>query len=133
MPAFGTVSRRRLNTCHPDMVRLMEECIKVYDFSVIEGERDKETQNGYFDATPQRTKVRWPNSKHNKTPSHAVDIVPWPSQYEDEDKMFELGQLVVRTANRLDIPIIWGADWDMDGDYAEHNFKDLPHFELAED
>ena len=34
-------------------------------------------------------------------------------------------------ANRLEIPIRWGGDWDMDTYVKDQKFKDLPHFELT--
>ena len=33
-------------------------------------------------------------------------------------------------AKRLEIPLRWGADWDMDGDYRDESFLNWGHYEL---
>ena len=48
MPEFGTKSRERLETCDPKIQLVLEEAIKHYDFSVLEGHRTEEKQQEYF-------------------------------------------------------------------------------------
>jgi len=148
MPHFGKKSQERLDTCHPVLRRLMDEVIKTYDCSIVEGRRSKETQDGYFKRGV--TTVEWPNSKHNAIPpelSTAVDVVPYipemggqiwpnPETQTPEEYIRTLGAFymflgyVQRVAIELGIPIRMGADWNSNRNLLDQNFHDLPHIEL---
>lgn len=148
MPSFGSKSQARLDTCHPSLQRLMNEVIKTYDCSIIEGRRSKETQDNYF--SRNLTKVQWPNSKHNAIPpelSMAVDVVPYipemggqlwpnPDTQPPEEYLRILGAFymflgyVQRVAVELGIPIRMGADWNANRNLLDQKFHDLPHIEL---
>lgn len=130
MPKFGSKSKKKLATCHPELQRLCNEVIKYYDFSVLEGHRTKAKQDNAF--KQGRSKVQYPNSKHNTNPSMAVDIAPYPINWKDTPRWYHFGGYVKATADRLEIPIRWGGDWDGDFDLKDQNFYDLPHFELIE-
>ena len=136
MPAFSKNSLAKLATCHPALVQIMNRAIIEFDFSVICGHRGKEDQ----DAAVARgaSKTPWPTSKHNKNPSHAVDIVPYPAPkteagWKDPEylaKQRSLAKIVLRIADELYIPIRWGGDFNMDGDKTVTDSWDMPHFEL---
>lgn len=138
MPKFSARSQSRVDTCHPLIKKVMDEAIKDGpDFTVICGHRSVEEQQALY--AQGRTKpgdivthVDGINrkSKHNEFPSHAVDIVPYPSLYADKSRCVLLGAYVMGIAHGLDVPLHWGADWDSDWDLKEHPFVDLPHFEL---
>ena len=106
MPRFGGTSKKRLNTCDEDLVDLFNEVIKYFDCTVLEGHRGKDLQNKYYDEG--KSKVKFPYGKHNESPSHAVDVVPYPVDWNDTDRMyyFALGfvvstlvSIVIITAN----------------------------------
>jgi len=130
MPKFGKTSTARLATCHPDLQRLFNEVIKNYDCSILQGVRSKEEQDEYFFGTPQRSKVQWPNSKHNKTPSMAVDVAPYPIDWDNTNRFYHFAGYVLATADQMGIKIRFGGDWDSDKDFSDQTFNDLPHFEL---
>ena len=44
MPEFGSKSKERLQSCDPQIQKVLEEAIKHYDFSVLEGHRTEEKQ-----------------------------------------------------------------------------------------
>ena len=88
MPRFGTASRNKLNTCDPRLIEICEEAIKVMDFSVLCGTRSEIEQNALYDQG--KTFLRYPHSKHNKSPSKAVDLVPYPVDWEDRDRFILL-------------------------------------------
>ena len=67
MPKFGKRSLERLETCCVELQNILHEVIKVYDISVLEGFRDEERQNQLFDEG--KSKLRFPDGKHNKNPS----------------------------------------------------------------
>ena len=74
MARFGTRSKSRLHTCDERLRTLFEEVVKNFDCTVIEGYRGKEKQNEAFDKG--NSKLKFPNGKHNQSPSIAVDIAP---------------------------------------------------------
>ena len=96
------------------------------------------------------SKVDWPKSKHNQSPSIAIDIapwinnsVPWPEhptnwQYATQRdryiknlaQFYHFAGYVLSRAAYLDIGIRWGGDWDSDHDLRDNKFDDLVHFEL---
>ena len=86
MPRFGRRSRKNLETCNEDLQELFNEVIKFFDCTVIQGHRGKEEQNKYFDEG--KSKVKYPNGRHNANPSNAVDVVPYPIDWKDTDRMY---------------------------------------------
>ena len=128
MPSFSTHSRAKLNTCDGNLQRLFNEVVKTYDCTIIYGTRGEDIQNKLFDEG--KSKVRYPNSKHNSFPSRAVDVVPYPVDWQDTDRFYHFGGYVLATAHRLGIGVRWGGDWDGDLDLKDQNFNDLAHWEL---
>ena len=130
MPRFGRRSRKNLDTCHEDLQELFNQVIKYFDCTVIQGHRGKEEQNKYFDEGT--SKLKYPNGRHNASPSNAVDVVPYPIDWEDTDRMYYFAGFVKGVAFKLGIPIRWGGDWNDNTEVKDTNFKDLPHFELRD-
>jgi len=97
---------------------------------ILCGHRDKATQNSLHDEG--LTQVHWPNSKHNETPSMAVDMAPYPLDWKDTKRFYFLAGLMFATADQLGFKIRWGGDWSMDMDFEDQKFNDLVHFELID-
>jgi peptidoglycan LD-endopeptidase CwlK len=122
---FGQKSKRCLTTCHPDLVKIAEELIKVMDVAVICGHRNKEDQEHAVKVGA--SKLHWPNSAHNKLPSMAMDIGPFRSggiPWRDEHAFEEMRAQIYKIADKLKIkikPLIVFRDGS----------KDLPHIELV--
>ncbi|MEE9614861.1 MAG: M15 family metallopeptidase [Thermodesulfobacteriota bacterium] len=131
MPEFGTRSRVNLATVHPDLQGLLNEVIKRYDCAVICGHRTEAEQERAFHEG--RSKVSWPESWHNQSPSLAVDVIPYPVDWQDMRRFYHFGGYVRSVADRLGVKIRWGGDWDGDFSFKDQNFHDLPHFELVND
>ena len=74
MPLFSQTSKARLSTAHPDLQRLFNEVVKHWDCTIVCGHRGKEEQDKAF--AEGKSKVKWPNGRHNKLPSLAVDVMP---------------------------------------------------------
>jgi hypothetical protein len=128
MPEFGERSRKNLAQAHPSLQLVLNEVVKITDCAVICGHRGEAEQEAAFHAgTSQK---RWPESKHNKIPSLAVDVVPSPIDWKDSDRMFFLAGVIVAVAHRMGVKLRWGGDWDSDGDFKDQKFHDRPHFEL---
>ena len=130
MPYFGERSKKNLNTCDEDLVFLFEEVVKYFDCSVLEGHRGKKLQNKYF--KEGKSKLKFPEGNHNKKPSKAVDVVPYPIDFSDRERMTYFAGFVKGMAAVLGIPIRWGGDWNSNTEVKDNNFDDLPHFELRE-
>lgn len=128
MPNFGTQSRRNLEGVHPDLVRLFEEVVKHFDCMVLEGYRDADRQEKLYKEGHSR--VHYPNSKHNSNPSRAVDVAPYPVNWQDVSRFYYFGGFVKGVALGLGISIKWGGDWNSDTEVRDQRFNDLPHFEL---
>lgn len=119
MPTFGKKSLERLATCHPDLQRVANELIKEMDVAVLCGFRNEKEQNqAFIDGT---SKLQWPRSKHNKLPSEAVDLVPYPVDFKDIPRFTDMCKKIEKIAKQLGIKIRLGRDF---------SFKDYPHIEL---
>lgn len=117
-----------LSTCCPPLILLGHEIIKHIDIKVISGHRGREEQNTAF--AKKMSTVQYPFSKHNKMPSLAFDIVPYPELYSSTDKFYFLAGVVYMCAKKLEIRIRWGGDWNGNLDLKDQNFFDLAHWEV---
>lgn len=141
MYSFGKNSQDRLNTCHEDLKLICNEVIKYIDFSVLEGTRSLETQQKYFKDGKSTLDGIKHKSKHQSTPSYAVDIAPYPIDFKQQSKskarFYFLAGMMFQASNELyDKGLIthklrWGGDWDGDKEFYDQSFDDLPHFELV--
>ena len=120
MPTFGTQSKEKLSQAHPDLQRLFNEVIKTYDCTILCGYRGKEEQEAAV--RDGKSKVHFPNSKHNHLPSLAVDVAPYPIDWNDKRRWYYFGGYVTKTAEDMGINIRWGGHFK--------DFEDCPHFEL---
>ena len=130
MSKFGTKSLEKLSTCHPDLKLLFEVVVREFDCSVLCGHRNEENQNEAF--RNNRSNVKWPEGKHNTKSSQAVDVVPYPIDWQNLKRFYMFGGYVIAKAESLGIKIKWGGDWDRDTLTDDQKFMDLPHFELLE-
>lgn len=128
MANFGRASKKRLDTCHPDLQKVFNEVIKLVDCSVLCGHRNKEDQN---EAVRQgHSKVSWPRGKHNTDPSEAVDVAPYPIDWQDRERFYFFAGVVLAVSKQLGVNIRWGGDWNSNNNFKDQTFFDLPHFEL---
>jgi peptidoglycan L-alanyl-D-glutamate endopeptidase CwlK len=116
---------------------MLELALHFVDFTVIECHRGQEAQSAAFDEG--NSQVQWPNSKHNLTLSEAVDVVPYPLDWNDMERFYYVlgtimgvGQLYL-WLNGLDEKYMfrYGGDWDRDSQVQDETFRDLGHIELV--
>jgi len=124
---YGSKSRAVLETCCPEIQDIMQEVIKIIDCSPLEGYRDEAKQTNAFNE--KRSKVQFPNSKHNTNPSLALDVVPYPIDWNNIPRFAQLGGIIKGVALMKGYKIRCGFDWDMDGEITDNKFMDWPHFE----
>lgn len=130
MPKFSKKSKAKLNTCDKRLIELFNKVVKKFDCTIIEGHRSKDRQNKLFDEG--KSKLQYPNGKHNATPSMAVDVAPYPIDWNDRERFTYFAGYVLGIAYQMGLKIRWGGDWDMDTQVKDNNFDDLPHFEIKE-
>lgn len=122
---LGKVSKERLDTCHQPLIRLIN-CVSeginlgdlaplVTDITVLCGFRGQKEQDIAF--ANGTSKKRWPDSKHNVIPSLAVDIAPYPLDWNDVKAFEALRRYTKGVAQGLGVRIRT-IDWDW------------PHYEL---
>ena len=135
MPKFGPKSQACLETCHPRIQRVLNRAIAEVpadlDFSIICGVRPKEDQEqAVIDGTSW---LHWPDGKHNVDPdnprdpehpdkAHAVDLVPFPVDWDDHARFVALSEAIKWIAADEGVDLHWGYDlWG----------KDDPHWQLG--
>ena len=131
MPRFGKKSRDQLATCDTRLQMVFNEVIKSVDCSILEGYRNEKDQNEAF--RKGNSKVKYPNGRHNSKPCCAVDVLPYPIDWKDYERMTLFAGYVIGTAEQMGIKLVWGNDWDRDFQTKDTGFKDYPHFELHKD
>jgi hypothetical protein len=112
---------------------ILDDSIKIADITILCGHRNKKEQNKCF--KNKTSKLCWPHSKHNSTPSKAMDLAPYPIKWPDKEtqsieeyaeclvRFYFLAGIILAIAYQKGIKVVWGGNW---------SFKDLVHFELVE-
>ena len=129
MPRYSKRSKERLASCDERLQEIFNEVIKHVDCSVLEGYRNKERQNKLYDEG--RTKVKYPNGRHNTNPSKAADVTPYPVDWKDRERQTLFAGFVIGIRG-MGYRIRWGGDWDMDFKVMDNRFDDFPHFEIRD-
>lgn len=127
---FSKRSLKEIETCHPDLQKILHEAIKYFDFAVTCGHRGKEDQNRAF--AEGKSKLKWPNSKHNKVPAMAVDCAPFPIDWNKRHEFYFMQGLFLGIATQMGIKIRLGIDFNNDKNLRNDSFVDGPHIELVE-
>jgi peptidoglycan L-alanyl-D-glutamate endopeptidase CwlK len=152
--SLGRRSLERLQRVHPALVRVILRAIQIsgQDFSVLEGVRTDARQRELYGqgrsareltakgvdpalARPLMDKVTWTLKSNHFVQAdgcgHAVDLVPYPVDWNTLSKFDAIADAMFQAAEELDVSIRWGADWDQDGKRRERGESDSPHFELV--
>ena len=138
MSNYSLASKKKLESCHPDLQTLFFYVILGYDNTIVCGHRGQLEQeeafvNGY-------SQLQWPNSKHNQYPSNAVDAVPYEKNHLDWSKLQSsnfagyvkgIADILFRM-NIISHHIRCGLDWNNDNDVDDTKFWDGAHFEIIE-
>jgi peptidoglycan L-alanyl-D-glutamate endopeptidase CwlK len=116
---LGTRSLQNLSGVHPDLVAVVKRAIQIteVDFSVLEGVRNINRQRELLKAGKSKTL----NSRH--LTGHAVDIAPWPIDWNDLKRFEQVSEAMKAAAEELDVDVEWGGDW--------RTFYDGPHYQLS--
>jgi peptidoglycan L-alanyl-D-glutamate endopeptidase CwlK len=129
---WGSRSFKRLETCHHLLQELMDRSIAKtsVDITILCGHRDEVEQNEAY--RKGYSKLKYPRSKHNKIPSMAVDVVPYPVDWKDLERFEHTGQVILscwedmKLENYPEIEnydLFWGKNWT--------RLVDYPHFQIT--
>lgn len=139
MNLFGTTSRANLSTANSTLQGIAAEVLLIKDHSIVKGHRNQVDQD-YAHQTG-KSKLKWPDGKHNALPSNAIDVRTYPMPIRPTKELFEqalreeqlyLLGLYVGVAFALGTTLRIGADWDRDGEIADNGFDDFFHVETIE-
>lgn len=119
MPNFSIKSHDKLNTLDPQLQKLLIKAIPHIDFTILEGHRTLERQEQLFKEGKSKTM----NSKHLPSPSLAVDIAPYPIDWNDTERFAHLIGIIKGIAICENIRIRCGMDFK--------TLHDYPHIELV--
>lgn len=128
MPVFSKQSLASLAKCHPKIQDVLREAIKEIDFIVMDSTRGRNAQTRAYQTG--KSKAKFGQSAHNYVPAIAVDVAPYPVDWNDRARFKALSVVIMRIAKEQGTPLRWGGDWNMDGDKTTSDAWDMPHFEL---
>lgn len=119
-----TSSLARINSAVAPLKALWLACDKDPNcppFRVLEARRGRQAQEQAF--SKGNSRAHFGQSPHNYDPPVALDVVPWPLDWNDIASFKRLGAFAIAKATELDLPIGWGGQWP--------TFKDYPHYEAT--
>lgn len=103
------------------MQTLFDHVVESYDCKILIRHRGEVGQNPAYAA--HHSGLKWPASKHNRTPSMVSDVVPWPKEsggkihWNDTSRFYHFAGFVEpKAAGLIKHCVRWGGDWDMDRD-----------------
>lgn len=120
---WSKASLAKLKTCDERIQALADMMLARSDFdlTITCGHRGEKEQQDAFDKGT--SKAKFGQSKHNNLPSLAIDICPYPINWDAKDERWQQMALnAMWCAGRLGFEIVWGGSFK--------SFKDMPHFEL---
>ena len=130
---LGKTSLARLKGVDECLVKVVKRAIEIseIDFTVMEGVRTLDRQRELYaqGRTAPGKIVTW-TMKSRHIEGKAVDLVPYPLDWNDIEKFNKIKDAMFQAAREQDVNLRWGADWDGDGKYREKGEYDSPHFEL---
>lgn len=121
MPTFSDRSLKSRAELHPMLQKLVDAAIKEIDFVILDGTRGRAEQEKAFRAG--NSKAHFGQSAHNFVPAVAMDICPYPIDWDNIERFIALSKIVKAKAAEFGIDIVYGGDWK--------TIKDYPHFELT--
>ncbi|GAG12827.1 unnamed protein product [marine sediment metagenome] len=129
---FGRKSTKNYESLNSNLQRVAVRALSygIMDFSLDCTHRNKGEQNRFYQIG--RSKVMWPDSKHNALPAEAMDCVPYVGGKSSWNKLYccVLAGLILAAAKEEGVKVRWGGDWGMNGEpITDQDFNDLAHYE----
>lgn len=129
-------SNRLLDQAHGDLQVLFERVSQFYKFRITCSVRNEQDQNAAYNAG--YSKLKYPDSKHNKIPSMAVDVYPvvgGKPVLNKVDMLLFAGRVagiadMLYQIGEIHSKLRIGADWNSNGAASDEKFLDVAHFEI---
>ena len=132
MPSFSARSMARLLSCEQQLVDVFLKVVERHDCTILCGLRSEERQRVAYEEG--LSTKQWPDSMHNAKEgwmrSLAVDVAPYPIDWDDHQRFNRFAFYVLGVADQMGVPLRWGGNWDGDAELDDQTFYDLVHFEL---
>ena len=137
---YSPRSLKQIDTLHIDLQVLLLDVIKntPVDICITEGYRTKERQYELY--KEGKSQIDGINKKgmHNYKPARAFDFcafvngkATWDTKYLDFLAGIILGTSIrLAREGKIEKPVVWGLDWNSDGNFDDTKFKDRPHIQL---
>lgn len=138
MYRFGKQSKKNLATLSREAQEILNEAIKIIDFTIISGYRSPERQLELFKHGRELRNKKWviidrkkvvtfcdgvnKKSNHQDKKNPAFDAVPYPIDWRNEKRFYMLAGVFKAVAHKLGYKLKWGGEWK--------GFRDLPHYEV---
>jgi hypothetical protein len=133
--SLSAVSERRLSTVAEPLRAIVYAVAADFPVMVVCGHRGQVEQDEAVRLG--RSKTPWPKSKHNSSPSLAVDVAPVVMKdgketidWRNRERLAYFGGYVMRVAEELGLKVRWGGDWNANRDPKDDGW-DMVHFELV--
>ena len=130
MPKFGKRSLSRLKGVDTRLVSVLNKLINIMDVTIIEGVRSAKKQKEYF--KNGKSKIDGVTKKGQHQLGRAVDLAPYPIDWNDRDRMHYMGGMLIGIGHIMGYNLRWGGDWDRDGETKDNSFDDLVHIEIRD-
>lgn len=143
---LGNNSRKKLETCHPDWMKIVQLALQLseVDFGIAEGYRSPERQKELYDQGKSKIDGITRKGMHNYNPSLAIDIYAYhPNKqvrrriaYDHNTICYLAGVIqsaarILKSRGEISHTVRWGGNWDRDAIIIiDQSFDDLVHFEL---
>jgi peptidoglycan L-alanyl-D-glutamate endopeptidase CwlK len=127
-------SLERAKDVNPKLINLILLAIRrtPIDFGVawMGGKRTAEEQNQLFKEGYSQCDGYEKLSKHQSGDAIDLNIFVGSKLVENKEMLCVVAGVMFSCANELGIKIIWGRDWNSNGDLRDNKFNDQYHFEL---
>jgi peptidoglycan L-alanyl-D-glutamate endopeptidase CwlK len=121
MPKLSAASQARLDGAHPLLRKLFTAVAAKANIMVLDSQRGKAAQERAFALGHSR--AHFGQSAHNWSPAVALDVVPYPVDWNNLQRFRDLAKIVKAEAAKQGVPLTWGGDWT--------KLRDMPHYELT--
>ena len=130
MYKYGKRSKSRMKGIDKRLREVLDHLIKIMDVTIIEGKRSAKTQQEYF--IKGKSKLDGITKKSQHQIGKAVDLAPYPIDWNDRDRMHYMGGMLRGIGLMLGYKLRYGGDWDGDGQTKDNKFDDLVHIEIRD-
>lgn len=123
MPKLSASSQKRLDAAHPILKKLFTAVALEANITILDSQRGRAAQERAF--VLGNSRAHFGQSAHNWSPALAMDVAPYPVNWDNIQRFKDLGVIVKRIAAKQGVAdkIKWGATFK--------GLADYPHWEVT--